>query len=290
MPDLLVYLASVERLAANSEALPPGIVRALEEDVEYARFGAALLSLPELWVPERLAHFGPLKAKVFQARGRVAMGLKMAELVGTGGLVGREPGLAFVAGYFTHLCLERGLAPLERTLAERFREAGQSQRQVIEKHARAQAYFFLRELYGSPLLGTPRIRPKLQILKRHGPPMRGVGRGLYELVRLSAQEGMGLRLAKSNLDRWAARLYLYGLFLSVSPGHWQPSEGTGAAGFKELYRGPALDYWEEIEKCLTRSRQVLTKLFSLIERGRFTARSTARFLEEFPEAPAGTEP
>jgi hypothetical protein len=46
MPSLLLHLTAIERLAANPGGLPEDFVRALSEDLAYARFGAALPDLP----------------------------------------------------------------------------------------------------------------------------------------------------------------------------------------------------------------------------------------------------
>ena len=48
MSALLTHLTAVERLAARINDLPPGFAKALSEDLEYARFGAALAALKGL--------------------------------------------------------------------------------------------------------------------------------------------------------------------------------------------------------------------------------------------------
>ena len=46
MPSLLTSLTAVERLSAQITKLPAEFSKALGEDLEYARFGAALPELP----------------------------------------------------------------------------------------------------------------------------------------------------------------------------------------------------------------------------------------------------
>ena len=48
-------------------------------------------------------------SQLFHIRAPVLLGLKMAELVSLGALVGTDAGHAFVAGYFTHLVIDRAL-------------------------------------------------------------------------------------------------------------------------------------------------------------------------------------
>src|SRR4051812_44003799 len=102
MPSFLLHASVVERLAETGANLPPALATALSEDLEYARFGALLPDLPwfeglkgglaEFVVDREAPHF----AHVFHERAPVAFGLKLAELVDSGALVGREAGLAVV--------------------------------------------------------------------------------------------------------------------------------------------------------------------------------------------------
>ena len=46
MSALLTHLTAVERLAAHVNELPVEFAKALSEDLEYARFGAAIAELP----------------------------------------------------------------------------------------------------------------------------------------------------------------------------------------------------------------------------------------------------
>src|SRR5438045_1910039 len=106
MAHVLMHLFSVERLAMERGTLPGELANALTEDLEYARFGAALPDLPQFARPERdlvRAALGldPERApfeRLFHQVAPVAFGLKIAELVASGALVGREPGLAFLSG------------------------------------------------------------------------------------------------------------------------------------------------------------------------------------------------
>src|SRR4051812_41599375 len=103
MPALLLHLTAVERLAAEASLLTPQMARALDEDLEYARLGAALPDLPRFsGMRGAIEPFSPADepsrfAQLFHLRAPVLLGLKMAELVSMGALVGTDAGYAFVA-------------------------------------------------------------------------------------------------------------------------------------------------------------------------------------------------
>src|SRR3954462_9858169 len=141
MPALLLQLTAVDRLAAHANTLPPEFARAITEDLEYARFGAALVELPwfggltlgvQAWVGRsEPPHF----SRLLRERSPVAFGLKAAELVANGALVGTEAGLAFLTGYFTQICVGRALEPLLSRLTATHRRPGETDgtcRQRIE--------------------------------------------------------------------------------------------------------------------------------------------------------------
>jgi hypothetical protein len=289
MPSLLMHLTAIERLAANPGELPAEWVRALSEDLPYARFGAALPDLPHCegvrgglaaFLPEREP---PLFAKLYHERAPVGFGLKMAELVATGALVGTEPGLALLAGYFTHLCMDRRLYPLVDRLVARHRRRGERALHAHREIEWAQTLFYLRELHGVDLLGTARLREKCEVVKSPGFPWRGIGRGIYELVRLSSQERVGQAPSKAEVDGWVRGLYVSGLFLSSPVGRTRALPAYAHLSFQELYRNDTLDFAKEVEGALDTVRGVLRRLHGYMARGTFTPRTRARFLEAFPE-------
>ena len=100
----------------------------------------------------------------------MGLGLKMAELVATGALVGTEAGLALLAGYFTHLCLDRRLHPEVDRLVARHRRKGERALDAHRQIEWAQTLFYLRELHGMETLGTARLREKFQVIKSAGFP------------------------------------------------------------------------------------------------------------------------
>lgn len=289
MPSLLLHLNAVERLAAEPSLLPSEIAKALEEDIEYARFGAALSDLPEFdgfsgGFTRFLGPRGPSAwTQLLHGRAPVALGLKMAELVSMGALVGKEPGLAFVAGYFTHLSLDRVLHPAIDRLVASLRRPKESS---LEAHARVewvQALFSLREWYGRDLVGTPELRSRLQVLKRSGLPTRGVGGGLYEVVRLAVQETLNAQVTKREVDGWVRGLYLYSACLGSPVGRLRSLSMAAHRGASELYRGPEIDFPSILNQGLVEARSVLGKVAQLIRRGSFSPRSRERFFAEFPE-------
>lgn len=289
MPALLLHLTATDRLAADARRLPPSIAKALTEDVEYARLGAALPDLPRYGgalgglnpFPSRgeQPHF----ARLLHGFAPVAMGLKMAELVSMGALVGKEAGLAFVSGYFSHLCLDRTLHPLVDTLAARHREPNETSESAHARIDWLHALFYLRDLHGRDMIGNPHLRSRFQVTKRTGLPTRGVGRGLYEVIRLAAHETLQESPAKAEVDSWVRGLYLYGWVLSSPLGRLRGLPSYTDLTYRELYIGPEVDVPAAVEKSQALTREVLARLASLMTRSHFTARVKARFLDEFPE-------
>jgi hypothetical protein len=289
MPSLLLHLAAVERLAADPQNLPAEFARALHEDIEYARFGAALADLPsydglrggaDMFQAEKVP--APF-AQLFHSRAPVAMGLKMTELVSNGALVGSEAGLAFIAGYFSHVALDRTLAPVLAKLTARHRRQRETQRSAQRRIEWLQALFYLREQRGRDLIGTSGIRPLFQLAKRLGPPTRGVGRGLYELVRLSAQETLDQAPRKGEVDSWVRGLYLFSLLLSSPLGNAWGLPSDSSMLFHDYYRSADLDLAVEVDSSLQLTRTLLERLSRMIGRGTFTKRRREQFLAEFSD-------
>lgn len=293
MPTLLLHLTAIERLAAHPDGLPADWVRALSEDLPYARFGAALPDLPlcagvrgglSMLLPE--AGWPPF-ARLYHERAPVGMGLKMAELVATGALVGTEAGLAILAGYFTHLSLDRRLHPLVDALVLRHRRKGERAWDARRQVEWAQTLFYLRQLEGSDGVGTSRLREKFQVVKSAGIPLRGIGRGIYELVRLASQGSVGEAPTKADLDGWVRGLYVSGLFLSSPLGRVRALPAYTQLSFQELYRNDVFDFAAEVDAALDVTRGLIKRLHGYMARGTYTPRTRARFFEEFPEGTLG---
>ncbi|HEY0095799.1 MAG TPA: zinc dependent phospholipase C family protein, partial [Archangium sp.] len=273
MPSLLLHLTAIERLAANPGELPEDFVRALSEDLAYARFGAALPDLPLCEGVRgglRACYSGqdwPAFARLYHEKAPVGMGLKMAELVAAGALVGTEAGLALLAGYFTHLSLDRSLHPHIDSLVVRHRRQGEHALVAHRKIEWTQTLFYLRELHGVELLGSPRLRTRFEVTKSAGLPLRGVGGGIYELVRLASQERVGQAPSKADVDGWVRGLYVSGLFLSSPVGRTRALPAYAHLTFQELYRNDTLDFAQEVEGALDTVRGVLRRLHGYMARG-----------------------
>ena len=293
MPALLLSLTAVDRLAAHANSLPPEFARAVTEDLEYARFGAALVELPwfgglslgvQAWVgTSEPPHF----TRLLRERSPVAFGLKAAELVANGALVGTEAGLAFVAGYFAQICVARALEPLlSKLVAQHCREeeTEASCRQRIEW---IWSLFYLEELHGHSSVGTAAIRDRLRV--RKAGKARGIGRGMYELMRVSSLEALAEAPSKVIVDGWVRGLYLYSLALGSPLGRFKalPAERHVV---QELYRSAGVDVFSAVELGLDRTRAAMTVLGGMIRRGSFSARSKSRFLEVLPEGPPEVNP
>lgn len=286
VPALLTHLTAVERLAAHVNTLPAEFLRALGEDLEYARFGAALPELPWFggWTLGFEAWFGrgsaPHFTELITTQSPVAFGLKAAELVSNGALVGTEAGLAFVAGYFTQLCVSRALEPLMQTLLSR--RGTEKLHLARARYEWGQSLFLMQELHGSSLVGTPAVRSKLQI--RKGSAIKGVGRGMYELMRVSSYEALGEAPTKTEVDGWMRGLSVFSFALGSPLGKLKGLPAQ--ASMKEIYRGPGIDVFAAVDRGLDHTREVLGVVGSMIRRNSFSPRSRARFFELCPEGAA----
>jgi hypothetical protein len=285
MPAFLTYLTAVERLSAHVNSLPQEFTRALGEDLEYARFGATLVELPwfgglKLGVNAWLGHgSAPAFTRLLRERAPVAFGIKAAELVSNGALVGTEAGLAFVAGYFTQLCVSRALEPLVQSLLVTHAKAKEPPAAARHRIEWAQSLALMQDLHGSPMVGSSAIRTKMQIRKASG--AKGVGRGMYELMRVSCQEAFGDAPSKLEVDGWVRGFFVFSMALSSPLGRLKV--GGSPPGARELYRGPGIDVFAAVDKGLDSTREALTVLGSMIRRNNFGARSRFKLLEVCPE-------
>lgn len=289
MSALLTHLTAVERLAAHVNALPTEFARALGEDLEYARFGAALPQLPRFggWfqgVDTWLARgHRPHFTELMTVRAPVHFGLKAAELVSNGALIGVDAGFAWLAGYFTQLCVSRALEPVLQTLLLTQRQQGEAETMARARIEWTQSLFFMQDLHGSSLVGSPAVRAKLQIRKASS--VKGVGRGFYELIRVASLDAFGEAPSKVEVDGWMRGLYLFSLALGSPLGKLRALP-TGHLSSRELYRGEGFDVFASVDQGLESARELLTMLGAMIRRNSWTARSRSRFLELCPEGAA----
>ncbi len=288
MTTLFTCATAVERLATYASSLPPEFAKAVGDDLEYARFGAVLGELPRFG-GSLLAHTVtgaaamPPATFLFRTRRPVSFGIKAAELVANGALVGRDAGLAFVAGYFTQLCVQRALHALNRGIAARRGLTDERSREWARLEW-AQSLYLMEELHGAPLLGTAAVRAKLRVRKGTGAAgFSGVGRGLYEIVRVCCQDSWGHAPPKSEVDRWVLGLHAWSLTASTPVGRLWARQALKAEPSPEVYRGAGVDVWTTLESALETTRQALAVISNLIRRGSFSSRARAKVLEVFPD-------
>jgi hypothetical protein len=286
MPALFTHVTAVERLAAHVNTLPAEFSRALGEDLEYARFGAALPELPwfgglslglDAWLGRGTP---PHWAQLLSTKAPVAFGLKVAELVSNGALVGVEAGLAFLAGYVTQLAVSRALEPIVQGLVVTHQRPGESAAAARNRIEWTQSLFLMQDLHGSPLVGTPAVRGKLQLRKVS--TLKGIGRGFYELVRVSSQEAFGEAPSKLEVDGWMRGASVFSMAIGSPLGRLKAMPAQHLAP-RALYRGPGVDVFHAVDQGLDHAREVLTMLGGMLRRNSFTARARSKLLELCPE-------
>lgn len=290
MPAMIVHLVGVERLALAPGILPPAVAKALHEDLEYARLGAALLDLP--WYGgagaelARVAfgHKAPLpEALPLLHRAPLEVGLRFAEVVSRGALVGREAGLAFLTGYFTHLALEEALTPATMRLLELEAPLDADGIHAMRGVEWVQSLLWLRDTLGYDPMGTKEIAQRFRVVKRRGFPVRGLGKGMYLLLATAYGDVLGEAPAKVEVDRWIRGFWTHGRILGSSLGKRFSLPVEVPQASVRLYRSEAIDVAEVIEGALDRARDTVTRLYGLFDASDFSDEAKQRFVGEFAE-------
>ena len=289
MAHVLVHTIAISDLASEPDRLSPALAAALAEDLEYARFGAVLPDLPYFERPiasavSRLAGRAPLRppqATLFHNGAPVGLGLRLCELVGSASMVGRTPGLAVVAGYFSHLAVDRVLCPPVQRLEQEIAAPGEAGRSAEEIEF-GQAMRLAAERLGPDVVGHPEVRAHLQVLKRRRFPVRGVGRGLHLLVETACADVLGVSPTARELDRWVQGLWLYARVLASPRGRQLMGSGDEAQGDR-AYRSEGFDYPRLYSEALDRSREYAHQALDYLSEGNFDRSAREAFLTRIPE-------
>lgn len=272
MPATIVHLVAAERLALAPAGVPGPMARALAGDLEYARLGAALLDLP--WYRSTAAELAritigrasniPPRLELLHAA-PIQVGMRLAEGVARGALVGTEAGLALLTGYFLHLSLDRSLSRPMEALVGKLRPHDR-----LEMHTRrgiewVQALLWLRETLGYDPIGTPEIARRFRVVKRKGYPARGLGRGIYLLLRTAYEDVLGEAPSKGEVDAWVRGLWLHGRILGSSFGRTLGLPETISEATWSLYRSDTLDIAGAIEEGIDHARTTLSRLHAWMQ-------------------------
>jgi hypothetical protein len=137
------------------------------------------------------------------------------------------------------------------------------------------------------MIGNPYLRSKFQVTKRAVIPARGVGRGLFELIRIATQETLHQAPEKAEVDSWVRGLFLYGAVLSSPLGRFRRLPSPANSAYRAFFQGPDVDVPSAIARAQALTRDVLERLSTLMAHTHFTARLRGRFLDEFPEGSSG---
>jgi hypothetical protein len=135
---------------------------------------------------------------------------------------------------------------------------------------------------GQQLLGSPDFTARCRILKRTGLPIRGIGRGLYELLRTACADVLGPAPKKREVDGWVRGLYLFGKAMGSPLARRLPLTLTPPEEERVL-RGGGVDVPAVLESALERARGHAGRIAWMIGRGDFSTRARAKFLAELPE-------
>ena len=288
MAHVLTHTAAVEALAEDPRGLPESVVASLRNDLPYARFGAVLPDLPYYdasagWLLRRLrGGIGPRPAfaTLFHNGAPVAFGLRMAELVTKAALVGREAGIAVLTGYFSHLALDRSLRPPVHELVRQIRTPDEHPRALGRKIEFLQAVAHLEHRLHRPTLGWSGLVERLQLVKRRGIPLRGVGRGLFELVHTASADTVGPAPTKAELDHWVRSLAAFVRLLASPLG--PRLVRVEPALMRRVYEDE-FDFEAVFSAALERARHHVAVAIAYMEAGEFDRGARERVFEEIPE-------
>lgn len=286
MPSFLTHLAAVERLTTAGAIGTPDLGRIVKEDIEYARLGALLPDLPYFEGPRGALEFlfphshSPHFANAFHERAPVAMGIKMAELVSMGALVGKGPGIAFLVGYFSHLCLDRILHPLVFSMAEKHRRPREDSWTAHRRIEWIQGLELYRETYGCEPSRDGSLRSRLQIGKHPGFP-RGIGGGLFEIVRVASLASLYEAPSKAQADSWVRGLYAHTLVLSSPVGRAHVYTSRSLLQVRTLFATSL--YQDGLSRALALTSEIAEIICQLVQRGTFRKRAVTKVFEKLPE-------
>ncbi|RMG21248.1 MAG: hypothetical protein D6729_01160 [Deltaproteobacteria bacterium] len=288
MAHVLTHTAAVEALASDPRGLPEAVVVALRDDLPYARFGAVLPDLPYYDASARVllrrlrGGIGPRPpfATLFHNGAPVAFGLRMAELVAHAALVGRSPGIAVVAGYFSHLALDRSLRPPVHELVRTLKRPKEHPRVLGRRIEFLQAIAHLEHRLGRRVLGWGGLSERLRLLKRESFPLRGIGRGLFELVHTASADTVGPAPTKADLDHWVRSLYLLARLLASPLG---PRVADVDRGLMRRVYEDEFDFESVYEAALERARHHIGCAHAYLEGGVFDRAARERVFEAIPE-------
>ncbi len=291
MAHVLIHACAIDDLACEQQSLPLEIGAALERHLAYARFGALLPDLPTFgdFAPRavaRLAGRPPVQstfATLLHNGAPVAVGLRLCELVSKVSFVGRGPGLAVIAGYFSHIAVDRALRAPVHDLVRRAKVMGEHPRVTLLRVEKIQALFHLRKQTGRDVAGWPGVIDRLRVLKRDGFPFRGIGAGLHLLVQRACLDTVGPAPRKRELDRWVQGLYLYARLLGSPAGRYLglPEDALGLRPM--LFDGPEMDFEKLYEASLARSRHHVGLAYEYLTEGDFSRGAREQFFSELPE-------
>ena len=273
MPTSMVHVTFIGDLGREDE-VEPSLRSFIQQYPEYARLGALL---PDLQYYEHFYYLSlryimklPLPFRswsyLFHSRAPGTLGRALIEVLR------KEPfkeqlgaKLALIAGYFSHLALDRTLHPLVQRSAQAEGRNQADARSVHATYERYQSLFFHQELYGVDITGTPICRRQIRILP---PGYRSLDGILYFFLKKTCLEAFARSPRKRQFDNWIRSLHLYARFVSSSLGRYQglrgnlpllrkkyyenedfsfPGQYRRAKGLAIHYLNLAHHYWEQEE-------------------------------------------
>jgi hypothetical protein len=121
----------------------------------------------------------------------------------------------------------------------------------------------------------------LQISKHAGFP-RGIGGGLFEIIRVASLAAIYEAPTKTQADSWVRGLYAYTLVLSSPVGRAHVYTSRSLLEVRSVYSGTS-QYQEKLAQALALTAEIGEMVCQLMQRGKFKKHSLAKVFEKLPE-------
>lgn len=290
MADTLLQLTACEHIS-KSPHLYPEIAAALTSDLASAKLGVVFADLPyyqdlmqsglRLVLGKRpvMRHWG----QVFHTHRPTTLGLAFAELTQTDAEYVNKPwALAFVAGYFTHLAVDRVLNALSRRVVSENVPTGAEISNFKIFCAHYQSVFFHRELLGHDLIGTKDVRGLAACFREK----RGVIDDETQLfLHKACLKAFAQVPDEGEMQTWAAGFQTYSSLLSLSLlKFYRLGENESGQGLlHSFYRNDFFDFSAYFDRAIELAVDYVNTAYAYLKNGDFCAGSREEFFELVPD-------
>tara|TARA_B100000315_G_C14464645_1_gene535374 strand:+ start:43 stop:942 length:900 start_codon:yes stop_codon:yes gene_type:complete len=292
MPTSLVHITFIEELGRDQK-IEPSLSSSIVQRPELAGLGAVLPDLQYYEYFYRLSlryllgfslPFAPW-GYLFHSRAPAALGRALIEVLRKEP-VKEQPDakLALIAGYFSHLALDRTLHPLVQSLVDAEGRNDDHAKAIHGTCERYQSLFFHREIYGVDITGSPICCQKVRLLP---PGRRKLDGPIYFFLQKACLETFARFPRKKQFDNWIRGLYLYGWFLSSPLGRYEGLRGDISALRSKYFENEKFSFSEHYRRGKELAVRYLNSAYSYWQQEEFPEEIRKRFLDQITEVDLG---